>query len=468
MREIVEIVQLTAESERRNAEYYRELLEKEKEKKENLEQQLQQARRAQMMSSWEPEPMEIGEMETGAPAETTAEREAKEVKRGEEREEGGNETPPTYNPRITTEEELRQNPWLRPPIKGVITNMEEITQARGKPRIIDNKRVDIRTLKNEKGQKIAAPIRDKLVQSLKAKEEMKTARDKRNKNKGTSKPKNPNWNEMELVSSQSEEETKRIAEAIGYLKKKGIPVLFGGGDRNMPPPPIREGKQAKPPPPPKTGEAPPPGKGKMSEARRRRRYEKRREKRREEARRRILAASAPPPPPPVSRGGRTSGPVTRAMTGAGAPPRAPPSSSPPTQQQGSTQWAQVVGRGKRREGREEAGHSPATQAFIAAGAPKGQAAKAPAGARRGTQGGNQPKAPPKFKKPPRTAAVQITCPEGEKAETMRLARARINLTPWPTDSGRFWPINRASPSRGPKRPRRFESEIWRTRSPRTK
>jgi len=107
--------------------------------------------------------------------------------------------------------------------------------AGGKPKIVENRRVDIRTMTNEKGQKMAAPIRDKLAKSLKAKEE-KITRAKKNKSKGTSN-RAPNWNAMELVSSKTEEETEKIAEAIEYLKKRGIPVLFEGGDKNMPPPP---------------------------------------------------------------------------------------------------------------------------------------------------------------------------------------------------------------------------------------
>jgi len=76
MREILEVVQRTAEQERvnaetarRNSEYFRELLEREKEKKEDLEKQLRMAKQELMTSCWEPEPMETEEVgETGVPA----------------------------------------------------------------------------------------------------------------------------------------------------------------------------------------------------------------------------------------------------------------------------------------------------------------------------------------------------------------------------------------------------------------
>jgi len=96
--------------------------------------------------------------------------------------------------------------------------MEDKPLAGGKPRILENKRVDVRTMTNEKGQRIAAPIREKVDRSVKAKQ-AQTTRDKKKKSKGTSNQRDPNWNAMELVSSQTEEETERIAEAIGYLKK---------------------------------------------------------------------------------------------------------------------------------------------------------------------------------------------------------------------------------------------------------
>jgi len=113
--------------------------------------------------------------------------------------------------------------------------MEDKPQTRGKPTIIENKKVDIRTMTNEKGQRIAAPIREKIDRSVKAKQ-AQTARDtKKKKSKGTSNQRGPNWNAMELVSSQSEKKEEKIAEAIGYLKKKGILVLYEG-DRNMPTP----------------------------------------------------------------------------------------------------------------------------------------------------------------------------------------------------------------------------------------
>jgi len=60
MREIINIVQLTTETERRKAEHYQKLLQREKEKKEDLERQLQLAREEWRLGCWEPEPEPIG------------------------------------------------------------------------------------------------------------------------------------------------------------------------------------------------------------------------------------------------------------------------------------------------------------------------------------------------------------------------------------------------------------------------
>jgi len=82
-----------------------------------------------------------------------------------------------------------------------------------------------------------------------------------------------------------------------------------------------------------------------------------------------------------------------------------------------------VERGEKRKERQQAGISPATAAFIAAGVPKGRRATEK------TQGRTEDTTPvpPQPKKSPRTAAVQIICLDGERAEVMRLARARVNL-----------------------------------------
>jgi len=86
-----------------------------------------------------------------------------------------------------------------------------------------------------------------------------------------------------------------------------------------------------------------------------------------------------------------------------------------------------VKRGKRKEGTQVArDNTRATAAFIAAGASKGKTTTKEAPTN-GKQRGTTTSAPQKVRKSPRTAAVQITCPEGDKAETMRLARARIDL-----------------------------------------
>jgi len=170
--------------------------------------------------------------------------------REKEREEGGKETPPTPNPRITTEEELKTYPWIRPSIKGITTIMEDKPHTGGKLRIVENRKVDVRTMTNEKGQQVAAPIIKKVNQIVKAKEakmakrddEKRRMRDKPKNDKGkeagkeNSKQRDPNWNMMELVSSQTEEESKRIAEAVEFLRRKGLSIHIGVGDRNMPPP----------------------------------------------------------------------------------------------------------------------------------------------------------------------------------------------------------------------------------------
>jgi len=174
-----------AETERRNAEYFWELLEIEKNKKEDLERQLRLVKHDLMTSCWEQEPMETEEvLEIEVPAVNT---EVMEAEREQKRDEGGKEIPPKSNPKVTTEEELNQYPALRPAIKGVRTKIEDKPQAGGKPKIIENKRVDIRTMKNEKGQMIAAPLRDKVDRSVKAKQaQAQTTRDtKKRKSKET-------------------------------------------------------------------------------------------------------------------------------------------------------------------------------------------------------------------------------------------------------------------------------------------
>jgi len=177
MRETIDIVLSTAETERRKAEYYQDLLQRVSEQKEELEKQLQLAREEQRLSCWEPgpEPMEIGEVEEiGVPATTT---DKKKVKKEKEREEGGKEAPPILNPRITIEEELKTYPWIRPSIKGVSTIMEDKPHTGGKLRIVENRKVDVRTMTNEKGQQVAAPIIKKVNQIVKAKEAKIAKRD---------------------------------------------------------------------------------------------------------------------------------------------------------------------------------------------------------------------------------------------------------------------------------------------------
>jgi len=105
MREILEVVQRTAEQERvnaetarRNSEYFRELLEREKEKKEDLEKQLRMAKQELMTSCWEPEPMETEEVgETGVPA-LDMDTERIEAEREKGREGGGERNPSHTRP----------------------------------------------------------------------------------------------------------------------------------------------------------------------------------------------------------------------------------------------------------------------------------------------------------------------------------------------------------------------------------
>jgi len=57
MRETIDIILSTAETERKKAEHYQELLQRVSEQKEELEKQLQLAREEQRLSCWEPGPM---------------------------------------------------------------------------------------------------------------------------------------------------------------------------------------------------------------------------------------------------------------------------------------------------------------------------------------------------------------------------------------------------------------------------
>jgi len=114
------------------------------------------------------------------------------------------------------------------------------------------------------------------------------------------------------------------------------------------------------------------------------------------------------------------------------PPSGPP--PPPTLQRESTSWTQVVGRKEKR--RQTANNTPAktTSTEGRRGMATTTTTRTAATKRTATKGGtgggarNQPPPPPpKLRKPPRTAAVQVACPESDRAETMRIVRARVNL-----------------------------------------
>jgi len=330
--------------------------------------------------------------------EKEASKETIDVINEERKKKGKEESTPPHKKVIITEEDLKKHPVKRPAIKGKI-------------HIIEDRPIDI--LKATKETGIATPVTE--IVAAKLETIKKGTKEKENKKKEETGPK---WQVMELFSSLTEDPSaKEKAEQLG---KMVVDFLCGGG--KDPPPLLREaGSQPAPSSSSGTKEVVL-HKRRISEARKKRKKEKRREKRREEARRRA-AASAPPSSTPKS-GARTTGPMTRSQTRAGAPPPIPSASHPAPPNPGATLWTKVVGRTERKKQQQATARTatPATAAFIAAG--KTAAGKAPDGVK---QRGGTPTAPQNVRKPPRTAAVQIACPEGERAETMRLARTRINL-----------------------------------------
>jgi len=82
-------------------------------------------------------------------------------------------------------------------------------------------------------------------------------------------------------------------------------------------------------------------------------------------------------------------------------------------------WTPVVGRRQRRTYAEAASRASAPP-----GRGRPSAPRRPTSGNRDDSSTRQPVRP---KKPPKTAAVQVTCPPGQYAETMRLARERVNL-----------------------------------------
>jgi len=407
MQEALRRANETAEAERARAEGYLRLLEKEKTEKEERERSIAASymaeiqeiksklawmQRSQKLEGWD-EPMEIGE-ETNTKVKKD---EWAEKHRNKEKE----EFPPLPKRLEATEEELKEFPVKRPSIQG-------------KVKILEDRPIDILTEKNEKGNMVALPIR-KMVTKIKEANRKTLGGEKKPEFSKKKKKEviKPNWGEMEAFSSLDEEPIpENKMERANYYIKNLLEILTEGNVES----PVREENKK----PISFSRAPkvPPSKGKkISEARKAKKKEKRREKRREEARRR-LGASAPPPPPPMENATRGAGPMTRSRSGAAPATRALtlPSPSPTHPRTDTTQWSRVLGRREKKEARQ-GGQSPATKAFIVAG---------PAQRKGERNGASTATAQVRLKKAPRTAAVQITCPEGQRAETMRLARARVN------------------------------------------
>jgi len=288
------------------------------------------------------------------------------------------------------------------------------------------------------------------------------------------------WNEMELCSTTTiEKERREVQEAhegsstreggrAGRLEPSRTPPTLAprpqskgsgtGAIRQTAMPPSTIPRRKAPPPPPQRE------KNRASEEeKKRRKRERRRIKRQEEARKRAEARARGEDPPRSRRkdecGEKTeSGPAsrtrakTRTMTDStmGVPKTRPLSAEAriedvPVPPDG---WTLVKGRrgGGAADGsksREQGTYANIAAKIPAQGTSRGTAQKprgrAPTiigqqqqrqqGRQQGTgrQSQQQQQRQPTFKRPPKTATIQVACPPGQCAETMRLARERVNI-----------------------------------------
>jgi len=347
-------------------------------------------------------------------------------------------TPPTWEKEETppprrimpTAQELKNFPALRPPRKG----------------------------KRE-------PIPERPLPPPEREEDYEEKRISKGRKKGT---RGPAWDQMEAFSSimtDPKEFQRETAREVVVLLDE-VARRHMGGDSILQPArakqqtrdksTARRGELANPP----QAKSAIPQKRGPTEARKARKREKRRLKRQEEARRRaeghqgptsgLKKAQRPRPTAeegPASRTRSRTRSGARTVTGATADapwarPNKPPAEEipirdvpiPPDDWVPDDEWTPVTGRRGRRQGQSRS-RGQNTYAGVAAKAPppprrgRTSSMNRQRVGERGTDKGvrQQQPARPQIKKPPKTAAVQVTCPPGTYAETMRAARERVDL-----------------------------------------
>jgi len=288
-------------------------------------------------------------------------------KRGSKK--GAKEIPHPKGKVVAAEQELRKFPAVRPPLKGI-------------PKIIED-----RPPTNKERERI-----NEVIGNLK-RIRKEDRREQYN---------NPNWGKMELFSTsekgpltthknsaESRERATGNKNAGGKDRGKGTLRAHLRGEK----PENHDSQEQEP----KGGTQTPVKR--TTTPRNEKKKEKRREKRRMEASKQTKTRDTPP-----QKG-----------------PHLPTTPIPTTRT--DTLWTQVLGRKERRRTGEEGGPAPGTRSGKADRRTGQQTHQlSPQQEKRENQ-----KKPTTLKKLPRTAAVQITCPEGEAAKTMKLARERIKL-----------------------------------------
>jgi len=363
------------------------------------------------------------------------------------------QTPPTQReeeippPRrmLPTQQELEEFPALRPPLKG--------------------KRAVVSSREQDRLYRLLPPPECEQYWWDNGGEKVS-----RGRMRGT---KGPAWDQMEAVSSVLEDPEEAVSSVLANPKEfqretaREVVVLLDevarrhmGGESILQPATSQRTrnqsatrKAGMPNHPPMAGAAS--GRRVPTDARKARKREKRRLKRQEEARRRADSQQGPASGPNKARPRSTTGegPASRtrsrtrsgAETMAGATANAPwtqPLKPPPGRQREEIpirdvpippdDWTPVIGRRERKGERPRSG-GRITYAGAAAKAPlpsaRGEPPRTDRQKRRERGGGKGAQQPtrPQIKKPPKTAAVQVTCPPGTYAETMRIARERVDL-----------------------------------------